>query len=302
MFGLPHTAFQVPLSLVPEEHSADPGALVLDCEARVRVTDPKWIDDRYGDEHAPNGTDWFSWRLCQYDVSWNVITRTFSPDDIARLWFSSPVMSDLTRGFEESYQHLWKVQNSHWQYGVEMQYNKWVEHVAALGAFDFGLPDFETTITHTRGANEAGMSVHEYKLYLDGVFGIVVWYKGEHVLTIGLSLAPHGVLVSQVQLRQKKGNRFLYKLPKHYLDWCLERLAVAFNGTPLWLVEGSSAVSAVRLAYGKQPCTMTPEDEGRIGTLYNRPLDRFSRADETRKHFSRTYVRLDHKNTVSAAA
>jgi hypothetical protein len=112
----------------------------------------------------------------------------------------------------------------------------------------------------------------------------------------------YGILVAQAQLRKKKGNRFLYKLPTHYLDISLDILARAFPEDALWLITGESSVEATIRNYGKQPCPLraSKEAQDRITALYNRPLNAFERRSETIKQDGRTFVRLyDYSKTVS---
>lgn len=116
----------------------------------------------------------------------------------------------------------------------------------------------------------------------------LVW---KHVLTVGFSPGGVGTYVAQVQLRKKRGNRFLYKLGRHYLDACLDALYEAF-GDELWLVRGGSAAEAVRRSYGKVECRMTPDDEARIRALYDMPLERFVRTGEEAVMQGRTFARL----------
>ena len=77
-----------------------------------------------------------------------------------------------------------------------------------------------------------------------------------------------------------------------YMDWALALVANTFKGVKLWLVEGSTAVVAVRKSYGNEPCSMTPEDEVRILEFYNRPLREFKRCEESTSQYHRKFVRL----------
>lgn len=134
------------------------------------------------------------------------------------------------------------------------------------------------------------------------------------MLTVGFAPARRGILVAQVQLRNKKGNRFLYKLDQHYLNLALDILARAFVGQDLWLIDGVSAVKAVKRSYGTSPCSMTADDEARIQALYDRPLAAYDCVpladdDPYRTEGSkglrvqgREYVRLVRREAHAAAA
>jgi hypothetical protein len=69
----------------------------------------------------------------------------------------------------------------------------------------------------------------------------LVYHGDEHVLTIGFSVAQDDrLLVTQIQLAKPKGNRFLYKLPLHYVDYVLARFTLAFPHFEILLVDGES--------------------------------------------------------------
>lgn len=100
--------------------------------------------------------------------------------------------------------------------------------------------------------------------------------------------------VVQIQLRQKKGNRFLYQLGAHYVDFALDILARAFGEDKLHIVDGKSAVAGVRASYGQSPCAIDEEAEARIAGIYDRPLERFTREEGlSRENLQkRSYFRL----------
>jgi hypothetical protein len=138
-------------------------------------------------------------------------------------------------------------------------------------------------ITHTRSINTAAWADHgrDNPIYLDASFGALVHYRGEHVLTIGFALSAYGILVAQVQLRQKRGNRFLYKLPLPYLDFALDLLQRTFPDDPLYLVTGASTTAAVRAAYGKEAGKLSAETCARVERFYDQPLVDYARTGET---------------------
>jgi hypothetical protein len=99
-------------------------------------------------------------------------------------------------------------------------------------------------------------------------------------MTIGLALSEHGILVAQVQLREKRGNRFLYKLPMPYLDFALDLVQRAFPDDALWLVTGDSTVAAVRAAYGKSVDKLLTVTMARVARFYDQALSDYVRTGE----------------------
>jgi hypothetical protein len=139
------------------------------------------------------------------------------------------------------------------------------------------------------------------QLWIDNDLAALVHVGGRHVLTVGFGLGASACYVSQVQLREPRGNRWLYRVPGHYLDVALDMLAAAFHGYDLWLVDGGSAAAAVRRSYGKGPCTMTAETEARIVALYDRQLAAFDRTATTDVIDRRTYRKLQSTSRSSVA-
>lgn len=283
---------------VPEEDSERPDLCLQDMPERfLRAVDPVWYEEHftYEGEDLFNDRPWNdTWRHLPYEQ----LSRAYTFPELIKLWVGSVIASDLGDYIEKQEPLLWKVQNALWQYGCARDYNRIVRALDGLRNLRFDRPGFELRLTHTYAINTAGTAHHVKGLYLDAAFGAVLYYKGKHVLTIGFTPSDVGVLITQVQLREKKGNRFLFSLGSHYLDIAIDVIANAFVGQDLWLVDGTSAVTAVRKSYGKQPCSMTPEDEARIAAVYDRPLAAYDRAhqgegdDKLLHRGGRGYVRL----------
>lgn len=124
-------------------------------------------------------------------------------------------------------------------------------------------------------------------------------------MTIGFAPSAHGILVAQVQLRQKRGNRFLYKLPMPYFDFALDLLRRAFPDEPLYLVTGTSTVAAVRASYGKNRDRLSAETATRIERFYDQSLRDYMRTGETVRCGSddgREFERLALRESREAAA
>lgn len=243
-----------------------------------------WIAENYG-EHW-NG-DWFH-------VPIEVMQQAFTTEELLRLWCGSVIMSGVSEWVDEAHPFLRKIAYAHWHYSSGRDWNLLVEHLAAFRRLRVDIPGFELRLSWTRTINTAAWAEHlrdVCPLYLDASFGLLLCFQGKHVLTVGFAPCDYGIMVAQVQLREKKGNRFLYQLPGHYLDFTLGLLASAFRD-PLWLVTGASATEAIRRSYGAQASSMTPEDEARIIEFYDRPLAKFARTEEARRCEGRTFVRL----------
>jgi hypothetical protein len=261
---------------VPPELTEKSGDTVPDPVGRVRTGLRKWVVDHISDD--PEDFEWRYWRNIDYEhLRW-----VFSEEEIVKLWMSDFIMSKAGEYIEKNDFLVWKVSNSHHRYGwAGKDYNLLCRHLDGLRALQ--APEgFEIRLTYSTAFNPVGRAYHCSRyLFIDGTFALLFYYKGEHVLTCGFAAMEEGIALTQVQLREKKGNRWLFKIPGSLVDTCLGILARAFPSDPLWIIDGESAVKGIRTSYGKEPCTMTAEDEKRIIALYNQPLVGYSRTSET---------------------
>jgi len=126
-----------------------------------------------------------------------------------------------------------------WRWGWrDAGWNEIVDGYNAVRSFDIGHPDFEVRLDYTNGYNERGWAKHS-ETYLDSVLAYLVYYRGKHVMTLGFSiLGSHRLAIQQVQLTQRKGNRFLYRLPANYVEFFVSRFAAAFPGYTLFMADG----------------------------------------------------------------
>lgn len=225
---------------------------------------------------------------------------TLEPWELFRLALGYPYTSQLADHLEAAYEVVSKIHSCMYRYGYRQEYWRVVRALRGIRRLhpDRGEEDFSFRLTWTPWSQAYSWSRHatDRPLYLDGAFGLLVYYRGKHVLTVGFSFSPTAVLVAQVQLREKKGNRWLYRLNgSHYLDWILGHLHRAFYDQGLELVTGDSAVEGVEKSYGSPVPHLTPEQASRIRSLYDRPLAHFRRAAPGEPHFHRQYTRL-HRN------
>lgn len=295
---------QIPYRLteIPEGASRDPAKTFLtDAEERFRrhPDGAAWIAEHFEEDEQLYR---FRWDQHWSRIDYPLLAKVFTFDELLYLWVSAFTMTELGTHIEKQEPLLWKVQNALWQYGAERGFNAIARTMNGLRRVSIDLPGFEVKLATTYSINTHGRCWHDVGkkgLYLDGAFALLLYYRGKHVLTVGFSPSREGILVAQVQLREKKGNRFLFQLDRHYLDIALDILARAFHDQDLWLVDGSSAVKAIRRSYPPSiPCTMTSDDEVRIKALYNRPLERFRRTRRTYESNTRKYVRLVPKRNA----
>src|SRR5208282_2614389 len=101
---------------------------------------------------------------------------------------------------------------------------------------------------HTTGCNSKGYSAYftrndaeHPRVYLDGELAYFISYKGKPVLVLSFNVfkptrkvAP-AIYIRQVQALNTTGNRWLYKLPCHYMEHILIRMREAF---PYHLIRG----------------------------------------------------------------
>lgn len=261
-----------PASVAP----LSPIAAVADASARFTAVAADWIEDHYG-------AAYFAWESHWHHAPYDLLARVFTLDELIWLWHTSVLASKLDDHLQEHEALVWKVQHSLWRYGGSRDYQRFVACLNGLGRLAVGLPDFDVRITHTRYINTAAWAAdgRDNPIYLDASFGALVYYRGKHVMTIGFALSEYGVLVAQVQLREKRGNRFLYKLPMPYLDFALALLQRAFPDDVLYLVTGSSTTAAIRAAYGKNADKLSAEISERVACFYDQPLRGYARTGET---------------------
>jgi hypothetical protein len=245
---------------------------VPDAPERFAAIAADWIEDHCGADH-------FSWQSHWHHAPYDLLTRAFSREELIRLWHGCIFASKLDDHFQEHESLVWKVQHSLWRYGGSRDYARFAACHNGLGRLAIDLPGFCVRITHTRYINIAAWAAHgrDNPIYLDASFGALLHYRGEHVMTVGFALSVHGVLVAQVQLREKRGNRFLYKLPMPYLDFALDLLRRAFPDDDLYLVTGKSTTAAIRAAYGKHADRLSAETAGRVERFYDQPLADYTR-------------------------
>jgi hypothetical protein len=284
-----------PASICPLPYEVD----VPDKEARFAAVAADWIEDRFG------AAD-FSWQSHWHYAPRELLARAYSHEELIWLWHGCIFSSDLDRHVEEHEALVWKVRHALWRYGGSTDFQQFVECHNGLGRLSVDLPGFGVRVSHTRSINTAAWADHgrDNPIYLDASFGALVHYRGEHVMTVGFAPSAYGICVAQVQLRQNRGNRFLYKLPAPYLDFALDLLQRAFPRDALYLVTGASTTAAIRAAYGKGAGKLSAETCGRVERFYDQAIAGYTRTGETIRCGSddgRVFARLAHAGSAIPA-
>jgi hypothetical protein len=169
-----------------------------------------------------------------------------SVDEMCKVWYSAAYamgqeVSDLFEN-DPRYEIVQKIVSSMWGWGWTSReiWNEVVDAYDAIRRFTLDLPDFDVLFDHTTWRHEQGWSKYS-ETYLDGVFGYLVRYRGEHVMTVGFSIAPgRRLLVQQIQTRNPRGNRWLFRFPRNRVEFLLDRLTAAFPAHSVHLVDGES--------------------------------------------------------------
>jgi hypothetical protein len=145
-----------------------------------------------------------------------------------------------------------KIVSSAWRWGYgKMGWNEMVDCHRGLRTFRFAIEGSTITIDHATGCNEMGSAQHS-RIFLDGSFGFLVHIGGIHAMTIGFSFArDRTLLVQQVQLARRKGNRWLYRLPNSRMAHVLDGMAKAFPQHRLMLADGDQVALRNLESYGR---------------------------------------------------
>jgi hypothetical protein len=168
-----------------------------------------------------------------------------STDELFKIRHSTHYMMDesIQREIDhnERFALLDKITSSMWRWGcIRSGWNEFVDAYEGIRSFDLGLDGFEVRLDHATYHNECGWSKHS-RTFLDGAFAYLVYHRGEHVMTIGFSLAGNNrLLIQQVQMKKQRGNRWLFRWPTNRLEHIIDRFRVAFPATDIYVVDGGS--------------------------------------------------------------
>lgn len=228
-----------------------------------------------------------------------LLGKHLTPGEQAQLVNEVGANYSYRKGVEESNpaQHLFfKIENSAWRWGYgRLTWKQVARYYRFLQDFHFG-DGFEVTVDYTTGCNQRGLvwlqrtiENHCYvgKIpYIDGTIGLFVWHKGRHVMTIGVSPTANGLLVHQVQLAEKRGNRWLYKLGAPYFEYTLSRVrsAAAKHQIRVHLTTGDYATQQIAEGYGDSELRAAfLADRARVAAIYDQPLETLRRTEPRNK-------------------
>jgi len=200
----------------------------------------RWARERYGDDKP------FDIAVVSHRIPMDIY-EGLSVDELCKIHHSTMMMMDssVDEVFKEQprYEIYRKITSSAWRWGTgRLKWNEVVDTYEGIRAFGMGHPDFEVTLDHTTWFNECGYSKYS-RTFLDGAFGYLVHYRGRHVMTIGFSvMANRRLLIQQVQLKSRRGNRWLFKLPSNYLEHVIDRFRESFPRHRLFVVDGGDVI------------------------------------------------------------
>jgi len=159
-----------------------------------------------------------------------------------------------------------KIDSSTWRWGLDRGgWNAIVTAMEGLSSFHLDNDEFEITLDQTTGRNEYGYSEHA-RTFLDGVFGFLVHWKGEHVMTIGFSFAAgRRLLVQQVQNTKRSGNRWLFRLPRNRVEHIVDCFARSFPKHRIHVADGAD--------YAERSLESYMEARDRVAERLKRPTD-----------------------------
>lgn len=234
MKGYPLTMFTDELTRVPDQFQEKPAG-TFDIEKAIGHDVMDWAKRR----HCETDSETLIGRLPV-----EVFLKRLSFDQLCkykygRIFTMDRSVDDMFRD-DPKYALFYKIKSSMWRWGYGSGvWNEVVDAYDCIRRFAIPREGFEVRLDLTTGLNPYGYS-READVFLDGVFGFLVYYKGEHVMTLGFSLMEgRRLLVQQVQLTQRKGNRFLFKLPANRVEFFLQCFADAFPQHELCIADGS---------------------------------------------------------------
>ncbi len=182
--------------------------------------------------------------------------KNFTFNELCRIYYFKYFLhSTVINFFERHYQYeiIHKLKSSIWFYGHSADWNTLVEAYYSIRRFNLGLKDFIVRLDYVKGNNRRDNSKFS-KTYLDGVFAFLVHHKKKHVMTISFSVgANKKVFINQIQMVNKKGNRFLFKMPENIVEFVIRCFFKHFKGFDVYFVDGRSLADVILELKKKSP-------------------------------------------------
>jgi hypothetical protein len=234
------------------------------------------------------------------------LANKVSFEAVVRAWYANPHVFDTqVLGYfrmNPAFRIVEKIRTSFELYGARSDAVTWNTCVHVYNTLQQLIapgPSFDVTIDWVKADSISGFS-QKANVYLDGIFGILIHYKGKHVLTIGVSFTSYGeVLVHQIQMKHSRGNRFLFQCSPHYMVYFSKWLKNSFSGLSVYCIDVKHLVSVLSGRYYDEAARWRAivehvdvliennnHTEVHVGELIN--LQRFSR--EKRNEFSGKYI------------
>lgn len=239
--------------------------------------------------------------ISDYDI--RAIYKKMTTDEIAKFKFSSAYTT--TRRFEFYYDNnptiimMNKIVLSGWHTGYNtFQWNDLVDVYNLIKTFDLDKKDFSIEHDITSGCNSKGYSKYT-RTFLDGELAFIVKYKNKHVLTISYNVTIDRqtmnpkIQILQIQCVEKKGNRFLFKFEKDYIQEILFKFVSHFSEFRIELVKSKTLMDEIGGSYRasvkrftksvkKERIENKKDDDGDASTYY---IDRLKESRKNLKHY-----------------
>lgn len=231
MLGYQLTRFSSDLYKVPVHRNKEPATAA----ETMKILGPS-IQRWAADEELDDG-------MAIRQLSAKILSDRLSFDQFCKFQYGQYIMmhSTVDELFKQApeFALVDKIKHSMWRWGCgDGVWNELVDAYIGIRTFEIPIAGFEVRLDFTTGHNERGYS-RESRIFLDGVFGFLVYYRGEHVMTLGFSVMKgRQLLVQQVQLVKQKGNRFLYLLPSDRMQFALDCFARSFPCHTLCVIDG----------------------------------------------------------------
>lgn len=240
MKGLRLDLLRGELKKVAPEHNKKPILSITDHEQKF---------GEYLKEIGEYHTDFsFHDRCCDLPLEY---FSGFTFDELCKIKHSTAWMMDesVDKLFKTHFQYdvVRKIESSMWRWGYgQGLWNDVVDAYDCLRKFNFGdRKGFEIRLDYSTWFNERGYSKYS-RTFLDGVFAILVHYKGEHVMTLGFSIIEgKRILIQQIQSTHRRGSRFLFKLPSNHVEFVIDLFRNNFPDHRIFLIDGESLLARI---------------------------------------------------------
>lgn len=234
MIGIDLAALPGALRKVPAHKAHKPVETIKDTDGKLGAHRRAILEDYF---------DQFDFMRDCYKLNLPALAG-FSFDELCKLKYSTIfcMHKSVVDLFEASPPHelVRKIQNSMWRWSYSRgTWNEVVDAYEHIRSFAFsGGADFQIRLDHTTYHNQFGYSKYA-RIFVDGVFAFLAYYRGEHVMTIGFSLlSGKRLLIQQVQSAKARGNRYLFRLPRNRVEFVIGLFAQNFPGYRLFMVDG----------------------------------------------------------------